>query len=344
MNSASEYINSLIQEAVISGRQSITLTGIYEIDSTIILPSEFTLFLEDAHLTMAENTFCNMFRNKNAGTGMTDRNISIVGRGTAVIDGGVYNGLSEKNAGKDGRPHISVNNLLLFAGVDGFRVENIHACNQRWWALNFIHCSHGYIGHIDFLSDYTRIVDGVQIPGLLQNAYGEVYVKNSDGIDLRSGCHDITIENITGFTEDDSVALTGLYGSLEEMYDVPGQSDDIYNVIIRNVNTAAYCGNIRLLNQGGIRLYNILIDGMTDASANCPYMDRGGHGVRVGDNHMYGSRHSTPDETFNITIRNVYSRATYAVSLAGSITNLVTDNICGFDGNQILINNEAVLY
>ena len=31
--------------------------------------------------------------------------------------------------------------------------------------------------------------------------YEEVLVKNSDGVDLRIGCHDIKIENITGFID-----------------------------------------------------------------------------------------------------------------------------------------------
>ena len=34
---------------------------------------------------------------------------------------------------------------------------------------------------------------------------------NADGIDIRRGCRDIVIENITGFTEDDTVA--GVYAS-----------------------------------------------------------------------------------------------------------------------------------
>jgi hypothetical protein len=44
--------------------------------------------------------------------------------------------------------------------------------------------------------------------GLIHNRYGDVLVKNSDGIDLRQGYHHITIENITVFTQDDAVALT----------------------------------------------------------------------------------------------------------------------------------------
>ena len=73
-------------------------------------------------------------------------------------------------------------------------------------------------------------------------------------------------------------------------------------------------------------------------------MDRGIYGVRVGDAHMYGDRHSTADETFNISIRNVYSRAAVAaVQLCGAIRNLQTDNICPFDGCPTAVDNQAVL-
>jgi hypothetical protein len=70
------------------------------------------------------------------------------------------------------------------------------------------------------------------------------------------------IENITGFTEDDTVALTGLYGRLEKQFEVDGLSIDIYNVTIRNIASASFCTNVRLLNQGEVKLHDILIDGV----------------------------------------------------------------------------------
>ena len=131
----------------------------------------------------------------------------------------------------------------------------------------------------------------------------EVLVKNADGIDLRQGCHDILIENITGFTEDDSVALTALNGRIEKAFGVEGLSSDLCRVEIRNIRTASFCTNVRLLNQGDIALHDILVDGVYDVGAESPYMDRGRYAVRVGDTNMYGTRHATEDETYNITIR-----------------------------------------
>lgn len=346
------YIQNLIYDALTAGKHQISVSGNYEIEQTILLPSDFTLVLEDCHLRMADDTFCNMFTNQNCRTEVgrtvsgTDYNICIEGRGRAILDGGNYNGLSERNSLKEGRPHISVNNLVLFANVDGFRISGIHVRNQRWWALNFIYCRNGRISNIDVLSDYTRMdASGNRIEGLLRMDYASVYIKNSDGVDLRCGCHDIIIENITGFAEDDTVALTGLPGYMEKIFGVEGLSSDMYNIVVRNVNSASYCANVRLLNQSGVKLYNVLIDGVFDASANSKYLDRGRNGVRVGDLHMYGDRHSTAEETYNITIRNVYSRAAdAAVNLAGAITNLSLDNINTFDGAGEKILNHAELY
>lgn len=346
------YIQNLIYDALTAGKHQISVSGNYEIEQTILLPSDFTLVLEDCHLRMADDTFCNMFTNQNCRTEVgrtvsgTDYNICIEGRGRAILDGGNYNGLSERNSLKEGRPHISVNNLVLFANVDGFRISGIHVRNQRWWALNFIYCRNGRISNIDVLSDYTRMdASGNRIEGLLRMDYASVYIKNSDGVDLRCGCHDIIIENITGFAEDDTVALTGLPGYMEKIFGVEGLSSDMYNIVVRNVNSASYCANVRLLNQSGVKLYNVLIDGVFDASANSKYLDRGRNGVRVGDLHMYGDRHSTAEETYNITIRNVYSRAAdAAVNLAGAITNLTLDNINTFDGAGEKILNHAELY
>ncbi len=362
-------IRTMIDTAVKNGTRQAVLTGDFSVEHTIFLPSDFTLILDNAHLTMAEGTFCNMFRNEHSPRytadeygdctasadrhakdpgrteAGTDRNIRILGRGKAVLDGGIYNGLCEGNSTKDGRPHISVNNLILFTNVEGFAVEGLQIRNQRWWALNFIYCGGGTLRNLDFCSDDTMVLpDGSRVHGLRRDSYGSVYIKNSDGIDLRTGCHDILIENITGFTEDDTVALTGLPGKMEQLYAVAGKSSAIRNVIIRNVQSAAYCSNVRLLNQGGISLYNILIDGVMDTSADSPHLDRGIHAVRIGDNHLYGSRHSTPEETGNITVRNVYGRGTSVVQLAGAITNLVLDNICAFDGCTKPVDNQAKLY
>ena len=64
-------------------------------------------------------------------------------------------------------------------------------------------------------------------------------------------------------------------------------------------------------------------------------MDHGLYAVR-GDKHLYGSHHSTEEETYNIPIRNVRGGGDYVLVLAGAIKNLVTENIIAIGEAPIL--------
>ena len=343
-----EHITALISAAVKDGTRCATVTGKYIIDRAVRLPSNITLILEDCHLRLADGCFSNIFVNENHGTelGKTEAgkntNITILGRGEAILDGGEYNGLSERTERKNGLPPIYKNNLLLFTNVDGFKISGISCRNQRWWSLNFYYCSNGHLSDIDFAASDIGIDErGNVYHGLKRERYDEVLVKNADGIDLRVGCHDIVIENITGFTEDDTIAITGLYGTYELEFAVEGASTDIHNVIIRNIRSSAFCTIVRLLNQSGVRLYDIDIDGVYDTSRDCPYLDRGLYAVRVGDVRLYGTRHATRDETRKISIKNVYGRSEYAVSLAGGMSDILLYGIeCG-DGCKMLLDERT---
>ena len=344
----SDYITNLIEDAVKNGTRTATVSGNWEIDTAIRIPSNFTLILDACHLKMADGCYSNLFVNEHHDTPVgrtadgTDRNISIIGCGESILDGGTYNGLSEKNQSQNGLPPIWKNNLVLFTNVDGFQIRNISCRNQRWWALNFIYCSNGYLGHIDFCANDTAIApDGNVYHGLSRSKYGEILVKNADGIDLRQGCHDIVIEHISGFTEDDSIALTGLNGKMEQEFAISELPSDICNIKIKNIATAAFCTNVRLLNQGDIKLHDILIDGVYDMSKNSVHMDKGLYAVRVGDTRLYGPRHATSDETYNITIRNVRAFGKSAIALAGEMKNLVMHGIECYDGAQMLLDQRG---
>ncbi len=335
------HITSLIKEGIANGTRKATVTGKWEIDSAILVPSDFTLILNNCHLRMADNTFDNMIRNENCGdvltltAGNSDRNIKIKGVGEVILDGGEYNGLSESNTGKDGRPNMYVNNLLLFVDVDGFEVTDIHCRNQRYWALNFIYCSNGVVSNIDFLADDRGVDENGNIyHGLKRSKEREPIVHNADGIDLRHGCHDIKIENITGFTQDDGIALTAIKSVRKIPFEIEGRPYDICNIEIRNVRTASFWANVRLLSQGGMPIHDILIDGVYDMSKDSPHMDGGAYGLRIGDGRiLYGLRHATEDEFYNITAKNVRSRAyRSAVHLGGKVKNLVLENVEAFDG------------
>ena len=329
-----EYICAAISNAVSNGCREVVISGCWEIDREIRIPGDFTLILENCHLRLADGVYCNFFVNEHHDTplGKTlqgrDRNICILGRGEAVLDGGNYNGLSEKTQNQDGMPPVWKNNMILFTNVEGFCIAGLHCRNQRWWALNFVYCAHGVVENIDFCAcDVGVDKNGNIYHGLKHSCGDEVLVKNADGVDLRQGCHSIVIRNITGFCQDDSVALTCLNGRLENRFAVEGLSPELCHITVQNIRTSSYCSNVRLLNQGGAILHDILVDGVEDMSADCPCLDFSVYGVNLGDTHMYGSRHSVSGETYNITLRNIKHSGVAAVRLVGVIDNLIMENI-----------------
>ncbi len=322
---------------VISRKEDDPLSP-WELTETLLLPSDFTLVIDNCTLRLADGVFCNAIANRNYTTplGRTaagrQRNIRVEGRGSAVISGGEYNGLGERNANRDGRPPIWVNAMLLFTNVEGIALENLRLERSRWWAVCFIHCACGEVRHLRFASDCTYVDEnGAVIEGIPDNSlYERIRVKNSDGVDLRCGCHDFLLEDLSGFTEDDTVALTGLParpGRLEETFYLEGASTDIRNVIIRDIHSYSFCSLVRLLNQGGIQLYNVTISGVTDTWEPDCGVCRSGYTVRLGDAWPYGGRAALPEETRNITVENVTSAAEkVGVNLSGGMSGILVRN------------------
>ena len=338
----SAFIQDLVNKAVESKRRTAVITGDWEIDEAIRLPSNFTLILEDAHLRLGDGTHSNIFTNEHNETEVgkttagTDSNISIIGRGRAILDGGNMNDVHERVPVDKRTAPIWKNNLILFTNVNGVKVSGISCINQRWWAMNFIYCRNGYVGNIDFCADDRRYDEnGKLVHGLIREDTSNVHVKNADGVDLREGCQSFVIENLTGFTEDDSVALTGLAGGMEKNFRVEGLSSDIANVTIRNIRTASFCTNVRMLNQGNVKLHDIDIDGVYDASESSPHVNHGNFAIRIGDKHMYGERHATAEETYNISVKNVYGRGRAVIALAGEMSNVVFYGIEAAEGTPM---------
>ena len=123
VSGGADYVSALISEGIKNGSRTATVTGKYEIDKPIRIPSNFTLILDNCHLRQADGSFTNIFVNEHHDTeiGKTvagcDKNIKIIGRGEAILDGGEYNGLSEKTQNQNGLPPVWKNNLILFTNV-----------------------------------------------------------------------------------------------------------------------------------------------------------------------------------------------------------------------------------
>ena len=304
------------------------------IDKTVLLPSDITIYLDNCTLETPKTVACNIFRNEIYGTPdetlpeKEQHDINIIGIGNAVLDGGEYNGLSESNSGKDGRPSIRENSMIMITNTRYMRIENLKIKRHRWWAFCFAYSNHVHISDVDFQADYTYVDEnGVRRFDRTAKEEYECYVKNADGIDLRNGCCYFTIENITGKTEDDSVALTTLQGSWKEKF-VKGKDNDIHDVTIKNIKTDCLaCGNIRLTCADGNQVYNILIDGVFDAAPDDAIYASGGT-IKVNDSYYRYDRISALGEMRNIVINNVYSKSKVAaINLQQTAKNVTISNV-----------------
>ena len=164
--------------------------------------------------------------------------------------------------------------------------------------------------------------------------------RNQDGLDLRRGCRNILIENITGNSGDDLIALTAIPtkprpdGILESTAMLGGDekiSDgDVCNITIRNVR--GYCAGghhiVRFLNTKGVKLYNIILDGVIDTS---PAGHQNKATVKIGDNNKSWGGVTPLGDTYAMQISNIYSYSKNPVLIAGSlqdstITNVINHN------------------
>jgi len=295
---------------------------LWVIDKVILLPSDMTVILDGCHLRLADGVRENIFRNKNAWTAVGNtlegeqHDIRIIGVGNAVLDGGEPNGMCEQLHRDDpiSNPHMHHNLLLFLHNVRHFEVRGFRCTDSRWWATCFMFCRWGRISDLDM------------------RMYGTL--ENQDGVDIRIGCEYITVENITGITGDDTVALTALPRDtyFEGMLHVEGKSIDIHDITVRNIMSSTHgCGIVRLLCEHGAREYNIKITDITDTGITV-----GGAAVLIGisDPVLAKEPHKMGDFK-NIFISNVTAATQKIMSLREPTENLYINNVIGLGGCEL---------
>jgi len=329
----SESIQNAINKASELGVNQVVIPSInartekpeWVIMRSILLPSNMTVKLDNCHLRMGDGAFGQMFKNSlaNEEAGKLLENeqhdIIISGIGNVILDGGKHNRLVEKNTRKDGLPSIWQNNMIYFYNTRNIVIENLRVRRQRWWGINFLFCRHVRISNVDFKA----------VPN----------VNNQDGIDLRRGCNNFIIENITGKTGDDTVALTNIShpGGYETIWEVPGKDPDTHDVIIRNIKSSShYCFLVRLLNHDGNKMYNITMDGITDVSDHETRLSPGA-AICIGSHIYWGKRPALPGETRNISINNVTTRGSAGINISNNLWDSYIRNVKTYDDNTNLI-------
>jgi hypothetical protein len=293
----------------------------WRIDKAIEVPSEMTVLLDNCYLVQETGVYDNMFRNARAYAEKRtleneDHDISILGIGNVCLSGGVHNGLLERNAGKYGLPpSFTFNQMLLWINVRDLRVENIHFEHQRHWAINHIYCRNVKLKNLDF--------------------FAYPHVPNMDGIDLRVGCHDFEIENITGKTGDDTIAMTAMMGGTENFAYVEGKETDICNVKIKNVLSDPFrMLNVRVLTQDGVQVHDIDVDTVMDTSDwETKVFCKAALGLGTQGALYVKLCRAKPGDLSHITARNIYTRGSIALRIDdacadSTFTNVKTFSTC----------------
>ena len=319
---------------------SVSSRNYWLLDSAILIPGNTTLILENCRLKLSDRCRDNFIRSANCIPGKEKlekiSGLHIIGRGTAVLEGADHprsTGDSGKTLGMNtygtdaGKKEVSQrgdwrNIGILLAETDHFTLENLTVCDSHAWAVSLEHCSHGRIRNLEFSSGGWKMIDGKK-----------ERILNQDGLDLRAGCHDIIIENISGFTGDDLIALTALQGKVRKTGIIPSTEftgkktgsgfNDIRNIIIRNVKgySAGRCNIVRFLTSGEIGIDGVLLDDLLDTS---PAEGRGPQAVKIGDS-RYGKTSS--GSIRGLTIRNIRTRAHRAFLIDASLRDSIISGV-----------------
>ena len=310
----SDWIDAAIARAVADGSRKVTVPRKDDgtpwfVTRAILLPDDFTLELDDCTVQLAPGVRDNLIRNAGAVDTFDvkpNRNITVRGKGRAVLCGGLDSHYEPNRSGDiNGWTTIGV----LFSRVDGFTIENIVLRETQAWGMSMERCANGRIADIR-LEDTNLMY-------------------NQDGVDLRWGCHDIVIENISGVCGDDAVALTGLAPSSRALATTWAGSgterrpmeigrergvkevrpeDAIHHVTIRNVRARSAGGHsvIRLLPQDGVEMHHIAVSNVVDTTRENEVRAAGT--IRIGDTHYWTIRPARAGDLHHITIENVEAK------------------------------------
>ena len=314
------------------------------LDSAILVQDQTTLEFENCHIKLSDRCRDNMIRSANCGLGITDiqpvKHVHIRGVGSVLLEGADHpraTGDSAKTLGKrtygtdagvEGESQTGDwrNIGILLAEVEHFSIENLHVKDAHCWAISLERCSFGKVCDIHFTAEEHRMIDGVRET-----------ILNQDGLDLRQGCHDLNIERISGRTGDDLIALTNInHAAAVAGTDTStmvsaancreGGADDIRNIFIRQV-AGHSCGGhhvVRFLNAGGLRIYNVVLDGLIDTSPP----DRPCKAtVKIGDANPRWGGVTPVGDTNRMFLSNISSASRHSILIAGSLTDSIVSNV-----------------
>ena len=360
IRSAIEAAKETNQKVIIPSRNA-NGTNLWLLDSAILIPGSMTVILDNCTIQLSDQCRDNMFRSDNVGIGITDpariENISIIGMGDVILKGAnnpratgdgarilTLNPQEEKekgnwrvsygsDAGKEGKKQKGDwrNIMILMAYVDGFKLENIDIENSHAWAVSFERVINADISDIRINNPEKINIDG-----------REVQVSNKDGINLRHGCKNFRINNISGRTGDDFVALSSLdtgaeghdNGNLNSTMVTSrkwgGPEDDTEEVVITNIACQTKYRGVAIRASDSASIHDVYIDGLI-----CREWDGYTNSILIGGI-GYG-KPSHPGKINNIYSTNIIGSGRSLILIEAAIADCSFMNgIYTGDGDQII--------
>ncbi len=336
-------------------------TNLWILDSVILIPGNMTLILDNCTIQLSDQCRDNMFRSDNVGAGITDpvrvENISIIGIGDVILKGAnnpratgdgartlTLNPQNEKekgnwrvsygsDAGKEGKKQKGDwrNIMILMAYVDGFKLENVNIENSHAWAVSFERVKNADISDVRINNPEEINIDG-----------RKVLVSNKDGINLRHGCKNFRIDNISGRTGDDFVALSSLdtgaeghdNGNLNSTMVTSrkwgGPDDDTEEVVITNIACQTKYRGVAIRASDSASIHDVYIDGLI-----CREWDGHTNSILIGGI-GYG-KPSHPGKINNIYATNIIGSGRSLILIEAAIADCsFTNGIYTGDGDEII--------
>lgn len=360
-----ERIQAAVDQAAKStGRVVIPATngngsGMWLLDSAILLPSNVTVILENCTLQMSDQSRDNMFRSNNVGLGIENpgwnHNIHIIGMGAVTLKGADHprsTGDSSKKLSltpnrdikQSGNYHISYgsdagkpgvkqtgdwrNILILMAYVDGFTLKNVAIEETHAWAVSHERVWNAELSNIRINNPETSVIGGQ-----------EQVIRNRDGINLRHGCKNFRIDNISGKTGDDFVALSTLGTHADDPEGGTfnstmvtsrrwhGPEDDTEQVFITNIVCESATRAVAIRANDEASTHHVFVDGV---------IFHGGYNTLLVGGRGYG-RDSQPGKINNIHAMNMNGDGQSLILIEEAIANCSFMNgVYRGDGDQII--------
>lgn len=333
-------------------------SSIWLLDSAILLPSNISVVLENCTLQLSDQCRDNMFRSNNVGVGITDpgriENISITGIGNVLLMGannpratgdghrtlsldpdeerkkGNWRVSYGSDVGKEGIKQLGDwrNIMILMGYVDGFKLKNVNIVNAHAWAVSFERTQNAKISDVTFNCPEMQMIEGKPR-----------FVANRDGINLRHGCKNFRINNISGITGDDFVAFSilgldsenpegGILNStMVTTRKWNGPEDNTENVSVTNIvcESSTRAVAIRANDIAGIS--NVFINGIAF---------KGGYNAMLVGGKGYG-KNSQSGKINNIHAMNITGDGRSLIQIEEAISDCsFTNCIYTGDGEQII--------